>query len=270
MLQDGTPGDGRRYTEREVALVIKRAAELQSRAAEQGASESEGLSLAELEQVAREAGIDPALIREAAENLDTRHNADPPSPFLGAPSVISIERTIRGEVSADEYEAIVQELRRTFNDNGIVSTLGRSLAWSSTPQSYGRHASRQQIDVTVSVRNGNTVIHANQSLRGTAGALFGGIMGGVGGGTTGISMGIGFELFHSVAAAFAMWGVVIAGTYGLARTLFVNVSRKRGEQLRAAVDRIASHVAATAKVQSAIGGSDSDALGAGSGGTTAG
>ena len=246
-------GDARRYNEKEVALVIKRAAELQSDASERGESASEGLSLGELEQVAREAGIDPALVRQAAQDLDTRHNTSEPSRFLGAPSVISIERTIRGEVSADEYEAIVHELRRTFNDNGIVSTLGKSLAWTSSPQMYGRHASRQQIDVSVSPRNGNTVIRADQSLRGVAGGLFGGIVGGAGGGSAGISMAVGLAIFHSVPAAIGVWGCIIAGTYGLARSIYGRVARRRGEKMRQVVDRIARHVAATAGSSREVG-----------------
>lgn len=249
-LDTGRAG-ARRYTDQEVALVIKRAAELQVQESERTDSGASGLSLTELEQVAREAGLDPALVRRAAADLDTRDSTSPHSRFLGAPSLITIERTIRGEVSVDEYEPIVEELRRAFNDNGLISTLGRSLAWTSTPSGYGRHQGGRSVNVTVSPRNGNTVIRAEESLRGIAGGLFGGLVGGVGGGT-GASMGIGFGVLHSALAAGGIWVSVLGGSYLLARTIFSRVAHKRGGRLRAVVDRIAEHTAATATAPPAV------------------
>ena len=70
----------RRYNEKEVADIIKRASELQQ--AESTAESTTGMSLAELEQVAREAGLDPALVRRAATDLDTRVSDRKPSPFI--------------------------------------------------------------------------------------------------------------------------------------------------------------------------------------------
>lgn len=235
----------RRYTDQEVALVIKRAAELQAQAAQVSEDERSGLSLTELEQIAREAGLDPALVRRAATELDTRHTTAPRSRFLGAPSVLTLERTIDGEVPVSEYELIVEEIRRAFNDNGYVSTLGRSLAWSSMSQN-GRGGNQKRVNVTITPRNGRTTIRVEESLRPVAGGLFGGIMGGVGGGTTGLTLGLGAKLLHSLAGGFGLWLLVLGGTYGVARTIFTHVARSRGERLRDVLDRIAEHVAATA------------------------
>lgn len=232
----------RRYTDQEVALVIKRAAELQVQAAQVGEEERTGLSLSELEQIAREAGLDAALVRRAATELDTRHTTAPRSRFLGAPSVLTLERTIDGEVPTDEYEVIVEEIRRAFNDNGFVSTLGKSLAWSSSAQ-HGR-GNQSRVSITVTPRNGRTTIRVEESLKPVAGGLFGGIMGGVGGGTSGVTLGLGSAVLHSFAAGVGLWLVVLAGTYGLARTIFTHVARSRGERLRTVLDRIAEHVAA--------------------------
>lgn len=235
----------RRYTDQEVALVIKRAAELQAQAAQVSEDERSGLSLTELEQIAREAGLDPGLVRRAATELDTRHTTTPRSRFLGAPSLLTLERTIDGEVPVSEYELIVEEIRRAFNDNGYVSTLGRSLAWSSMSQN-GRGGNQKRVNVTITPRNGRTTIRVEESLRPVAGGLFGGIMGGVGGGTTGLTLGLGAKLLHSLAGGFGLWLLVLGGTYGVARTIFTHVARSRGERLRDVLDRIAEHVAATA------------------------
>jgi hypothetical protein len=244
----GSALQSRRYTDQEVTLVIKRAAELQAQESERIESRTSGLSLGELEQVAREAGLDPALVRRAATELDTRNSTAPHSQWVGAPTVITIERTVQGEVSTDEYEAIVEEIRRAFNDNGFVSTLGRSLAWTSLSDGAGRRRGGHSINITVSPRNGNTVIRAEESLRGVAGGLFGGLMGGIGGGTTGASIGVGLGVFHSAVIAGGMWASIFGGSYLLARTIFGRLARRRGDRLRAVVDRIAEHVAATASI----------------------
>lgn len=245
---DRTAATARRYTDQEVTLVIKRAAELQVQESERTEQRASGLSLGELEQVAREAGLDPALIRQAATELDTRNSTSPHSPFVGAPTVITIERTVRGEVSVDQYEAIVEEIRRAFSDNGFVSTLGRSLAWTSISAGSGRRQGGHSINVTVSPRNGNTVIRAEESLRSVAGGLFGGLMGAVGGGTTGLSLGVGVGVMHSALVAGGMWASIFGGSYVLARTIFGRVARKRGDRLRAVVDTIAEHITATAMI----------------------
>ena len=245
---DRGAADARRYTDQEVALVIKRAAEWQVKETERTESSATGLSLTELEQVAREAGLDPALVRRAAVDLDTRNSTSPHSHFLGAPSIISIERTIRGEISSDEYEPIVEELRRAFNDNGFPSTLGRSLAWTSMQSSRGRHQGGRSVNVTVSPRGGNTVIRAEESLRPIAGGLFGGLMGGIGGGTTGLTVTVGLNVMHSAMFAGGLWLSVLGGSYLLARTIFGHVARGRGDRLRAVVDRIAEHVVQTTPI----------------------
>src|SRR5450830_1774255 len=110
------PLPGRRYNDKEVARIIKQASELQQSDAP-GESAS-GLSLAELEQIAREAGIDPAMVRRAAVDLDAQVSVGRPSRFLGAPSSLALERTIDGEVSPDEYDALVAEIQRAVGGMG--------------------------------------------------------------------------------------------------------------------------------------------------------
>jgi transposase-like protein len=235
----------RRYSEAEVALVIKRATELQASESQSSDAGATGLSLVELEQIAREAGIDPSLVRRAAREVDTRQSSKPASKFLGAPSVIVMERTVDGEVPTAEYEVIVDMLRRAFNDNGMLGTLGKSLAWSSTSR-HGRHGNGQQVNASVTPRDGRTVIRIEQSLRATAGGLFGGLMGGIGGGTTGISVSAGMVVFHSALVAAGLWVSVVGASYLLARGIYTHVARGRSDTLREVLDQICEHVAATA------------------------
>src|SRR6476619_6227112 len=103
------PGNNRKFNDEEVALIIKRAAELQqTEQIEQ--SSSSALSLQEVEEIAKEAGIEPALIRRAASTLDTHTVVNRPSPWIGAPTRIVFERVVDGEISADAYETLVNEI----------------------------------------------------------------------------------------------------------------------------------------------------------------
>ena len=64
------PNPSRRYTDEEVRRLLTRASELET----QGASlpaKIDGPTLTDLEAIASEAGIDPAMVRRAARELDS-------------------------------------------------------------------------------------------------------------------------------------------------------------------------------------------------------
>jgi hypothetical protein len=236
-----SPVTGRKFNDEEVALIIKRAAELQQ--TEQTADEtSSAMSLAEIEQIAKEAGIDPALIRRAAQSLDRPGESNRPSPWVGAPTKLVFERVVDGEISNDEHEALIDTVRRTIGDNGMPSVLGRTLSWSSSYQGGRRRNRGRRVDVTVVARGGVTTIRVEEELRDVAGALIGGLVGGGGGGTTGITVGIGMSQFHSAPIALMLWLGAATGFYLLARTIFGNISEKREKQLKGLADRLESEV----------------------------
>jgi hypothetical protein len=220
----------RTFNEEEVALIIKRAAELQQTQAVES-EPTNALSLSEVEQIAREAGIDPKLIRQAAHGLDRPADSARPSPWLGAPTRLIFERVIDGEIPVDDFEPLVNEIRRTLGDNGIPSVLGRTLAWTSTYGGGRRRQYGRMINVSVSSRSGVTTVRVEEELRNLAGPLFGGLVGGGGGGTTGVSIGIGMGVFHSAPVAAAMWVAVAGGFYTLARTIYGRQVLKREREL---------------------------------------
>ena len=253
----------RRFNDEEVALIIKRAAELQQ--TEQVAEDpAHSMSLEEVEQIAREAGIDARLIRRAAQGLDRPLDANRPSPWAGAPTRLVFERVVDGEIPVDAFEQLVNEIRRTFGDNGVPSVLGRTLAWTSTTAGGRRNSRGRQIDVSIASRGGVTTIRVEEELRNLAGALFGGLVGGGGGGTTGITMGIGMGVFHSAPIAAAIWVAVAGGFFVLARTIFGKMSAKREAQIRDLMERLEEQVAANIVVKPGqVGASAARSLGAG-------
>ena len=240
-MSDPSQLPGRRFDEKEVAAIIKRASELQQ--VDTISESTTGMSLAELEQIAREAGLDPALVRRAAADLDTRVTDQQPSAFFGAPTTLVLERTIDGEVPTEEYEAIVLEIQRELGGVGSASGLGRSLVWTMTTHNHRRAATRT-VQVTVTPRNGRTTIRVEEPLRPLAGGLFGGVMG-AGLGSGGIVLGIGMSLFDSMPVALGLVGGAVGASYLLARTIFGRMVHSRGERLQRLMSRLAEHVAAT-------------------------
>src|SRR5207302_4635708 len=127
-----------------------------------------------------------ALVRQAAHELPSRDRPAPElegSDFLGAPTVLRFERVVDGELPPSEYDVLIDEIRRTLNDVGVLSALGRTLAWGSTPIARKGHGGvGRMVNVTIVARGGRTAIRVEESATGLAGGLFGGIMGGLGGG----------------------------------------------------------------------------------------
>lgn len=231
----------RKFNDEEVALIIKRAAELQQ--TQQVAQEpSTALSLSEVEQIAREAGIDPMLIRQAAYGLDRPSETSRPSAWVGAPTRLVLERAVDGEIPIDDFEPLINEIRRTFGDNGVPSVLGRTLAWTSSYQGGHRRQNGRSINVSVVSRGGLTTIRVEEELRNLAGGLFGGLVGGGGGGTTGLSAALGMGVFHSAAVAAVLWVGIAGGFYTLARTIFGRIAIKRERELRDLIGRLEQQV----------------------------
>jgi hypothetical protein len=231
------PGGDRKFNEEEVALIIKRAAELQQTEQTEQQETGNALSLSEVEQIAREAGIDPRLVRHAALGLDRPHGSNRPSPWVGAPTRIVFERVIDGEVPAEEFENLINEVRRSLGDNGVPSVLGKTLAWSSSTHDR-RRASGRQVDVTIAPRSGSTTIRVEEELRNTAGALFGGIMGGGGGGTSGVVIGIGMGVFHSAPLAVGLLACSLGTFYTIARTIFGRIAQRREKEMSELAGRL--------------------------------
>lgn len=233
-MNDQLPGP-RRYTEKEVGLILRRATEMQR--AEPSALDPEGLTLADLEEIAAEAGINPGMLRRAANELHVLKPVTFASRLAGAPVEIEIERIIKGELPAERLEELVPTIQSATSGQGTASAVGRTLTWSSRTDS---NTSSQQ--VLVSVRDGQTLIRLQESYGGLAAGLFGGIIGGVGGG---LGFGMGGALggiLGSVAFGVAIPITVVAGSYALARAIFTSQVKRRQAAAHLLVDRLAEQV----------------------------
>lgn len=237
---ESSEGPRRRYGDKEVGLILKRAAELQ-RLEPSASAEGSGLSLSDLEEIAAEAGINPQHLRRAAEELDTGSvdpHAEGMARWIGAPLANEFERTLSGELQDDEFEVLVPEIQRTAEGHGQASLLGRTLTWQSTSPNSVR-----SLQVIVTARGGRTRIRIEERYNQLAGQIFGGFLGGGGGGVgVGVGVGVGIGALGSAAFAIAFPIGAVAVAYMAARTMFSSIVGRRRRTLRDLLDRLTERV----------------------------
>jgi len=226
--------DDRSYDDRQVAKILRRATELQSRGPEVPGKTS-GFSLADLEEIALEAGIDPTNIRRAAEDLESGQlGASDWSIVFGAPLTLRVERDVQGEMSDFMFDEFLVEIQNAGIGHGQPSVVGNTLTWRS-----GGAQNVSSLQVTVSARDGRTEIRAEERRHQAAGGLFGGI---VGGGGVGLGIGtipLAIEALNSPALAVVLPIAVLGIAYGVARTIFGKTGKQKKAKLTRLVDKIA-------------------------------
>ena len=155
----------RTYTEREIEALLERAAHLQASADE---DEGHGLTLAELEQIAAESGIDPKFLRVAAREAKTGLS---PHGVSGQTSThVFVERTVPGTLTDDEWETVVLRLRKQFSSDlsssfgqgpiygpGVTEVFGTMREW--------RHTTGLGVSTTVTIRSVEGVQHMRVQRR---------------------------------------------------------------------------------------------------------
>lgn len=119
----------RRFDDDEVARIFARATEVQ-REQSRAVSRQDGLSLGELQAIGKEAGIDPALIAQAARAVD-----QPPPPkvptVIGIPIGAAHTVTLGRRLTNDEWDALVVRCRDVFNARGKIEVHGNFRSWSN-------------------------------------------------------------------------------------------------------------------------------------------
>jgi len=243
----------RTYREDEVAAILQRAARLEN---ERGEADG-AFSLREIEAIARDSGIRPALVRQAARELDEGRSAGVSAAIAGASLRHTIERVVDAEIGAEHHEHLAQEVREVLSSSGVgarwlfpgsISSFGRSLTVSG-------FTGTSSVEVSVTPREGRTFIRISADRSQLAGGLFGGIVGGVGGGF-GANVGwmIPYLLHLPAIVGLAGAGVVVLGAYGLARTIFGHTARGLDRKLDELADRLEAIARRTTESGSAASG----------------
>lgn len=230
------PGDkARHYSEKEVGRLLKRATELQQ-ADEDGGPGGRGgggMTLATLQEVAAEAGIEPRYIQQAAARIDSPEASGIGPALAGTPLVLRAERVIPGDLREEDCERIVEEIQGITENHGDWTILGRTLTWWDFATS---------LEVTVVSRDGETQVQGKWRLHSWAGILFGVVVGGVGIGIGTFGLALGMEKLGSVLFATLFPTGLIGTLYVTARQIMKTIGRKRRAKLDGLLDRIAQCV----------------------------
>jgi hypothetical protein len=122
--------DERKYREEEIREIFDLAVS-RDEVGRPAVSDEGGLTLAELQEVGLEVGVEPERIAEAALAVDTRREVLPRRTYLGMP--ISVGRIVElpRAVTDREWEILVGEFRETFGARGRVASHGGVREWTN-------------------------------------------------------------------------------------------------------------------------------------------
>lgn len=119
----------RRFDDDEVARIFARATEVQ-RDQSRTLARQEGMTLAELLAIGKEAGIDPAVVERAAREMD--QPAPPKVPtVIGIPIGVAQSVELGRRLSDDEWEQVVVRCRDLFGARGKLESHGSFRSWSN-------------------------------------------------------------------------------------------------------------------------------------------
>lgn len=123
----------RRFSEEEAQRIFARVAERQRAAAPVDA----GLSLEDLEEAARAAGLDPALVASAVSELDALPERG--RTIAGAPVEVVRHRVVPGPLGDDAWAGMVAAARAQFGNSGMAGQIGRLREWTVVGGNRGNH-----------------------------------------------------------------------------------------------------------------------------------
>ena len=119
----------RRFNDDEVATIFAKATEDRPTGQRQLPS-NEGLTLAELQAIGREAGIPAERVAAAVAELD-RQETPTVRRFLGLPLGVGRTVDLGRRMSDEEWERLVVDLRETFDARGTVRQEGSFRQWTN-------------------------------------------------------------------------------------------------------------------------------------------
>jgi len=244
------PTPPRLYGEKEVSKILERATGLHREDPGRSTGSSGGLSLADLEEIALEAGIDPQDLRRAAMELDSGDlTLSGWGRLLGDRLTLVREAIIPGEIPQPGFERVVTAIRQSSGLFGEPSFLGRTLTWQA--ETSGKMRS---IRLVVAAKDGETHVRLEERLDQFALTLFSGTLGGVGGG-----VGFGAGLPLAAALGSLLLGIpILLGVLGLTHMgtrpiyrAFVRKRRKAIDEMMEEVTREVTKAISSASLQGA-------------------
>lgn len=130
----------RRYSDREVGIIIQRALESAGEGEGPGGV-GEGLSLAQIKEIAAEVGIDPARVGAAAVSL-WEPEAAPANRYVGIPTTMQLQTTVPDrDLDSEQRTEILTIIRSVQHRQGITGSEFGSLEWRAKDALGARYVS---------------------------------------------------------------------------------------------------------------------------------
>lgn len=140
----------RRYSDEEVAVILRRAVDPAAEAPE--GAPGRGLTLAELKEIGSEAGIDAARIEAAAGSLAVQRARPVTGSLLGMPTTVQLERRVQGTLTKERLPELLHLIRSEFARQGIVEEVLGGFEWRARSAMGGRYVSIRSEDGETRIR----------------------------------------------------------------------------------------------------------------------
>lgn len=138
--------ESRRFTDQEVALVLKQAAEIDETLGEGG---DRGLSITDLTEIAREVGISTEAIERAVAGLDRPRVLR--SSLSGAPLVRKAAHAVPGRLTDDGVARLIRVIDEQASSAGAVTEALGSVRWTSSDRFRSTSVSVTRTDEETSI-----------------------------------------------------------------------------------------------------------------------
>lgn len=136
----------RRYTDQEVALILRRAMERQDDGTERG----DGLALRDVREIAREIGVDPELVNEVAGQLPLA-GGGAEGRWLGEPMRYELRLSHDAPSTPEQLQDLMMQVRSIMQQQGQVQEVLGALEWKAGTD-------LDQVAVTARVRGDRTTV----------------------------------------------------------------------------------------------------------------
>ncbi len=127
--------ESKTYSKKEISKILTKASEIQT--AKDLYNDQEGLTEEELIHVAEEVGISKEALIEALYSVDEPDLDDQTYSFIKGTSRIQDVSTVEGEITDDQWEDLVLEIRKITGGIGKIDKVGRTYEWEQRKSDLG-------------------------------------------------------------------------------------------------------------------------------------
>ena len=132
--------------------MLRKASEIEER---EGSGGGGGLSMDDLQEIAREVGMAPEAISKAVDGLDGRGER---TPMGGAPAIHKAVHAVRGELNDEALGQLIRLVDDETDSTGAISEALGSVRWTTGDRFHS-------MQVSLTPENGETVIQVVQKVR---------------------------------------------------------------------------------------------------------